>query len=86
MPVVAVLLEALGIPFTGASSLSLWRCLLSRSKLVAKQRLLDQEISTPVWLTLRGRKVGKVPMRKLQSEKAIVKAIAEHASLGLEHG
>ncbi len=81
MPVVAVLLEALGIPFTGASSLAM---LATTSKLVAKQRLLDQEISTPAWLTLEGEEGWRGAIGGHWSpEKAIVKAIAEHASLGL---
>lgn len=82
MPVVAVFLEALGLPHTGASSLAM---LTTTSKLVAKQRLLDQEISTPAWLTLDGEEswCGAV-QQSWSPEKAIVKAIAEHASLGLE--
>lgn len=81
MPVVAVLLEALGVPFTGASSLAM---LTTTSKLVAKQRLLDQEISTPAWLTLEGEQGWRgATSRSRSPEKAIVKAIAEHASLGL---
>lgn len=81
MPVVAVLLEALGIPFTGASSLAM---LTTTSKLVAKQRLLDQEISTPAWLTLDGKEGWRgAASGSWSPEKAIVKAIAEHASLGL---
>lgn len=81
MPVVAVLLEALGLPFTGASSLAM---LTTTSKLVAKQRLLDQEISTPAWLTNNSEDGWKgAGGGSWSPEKAIVKAIAEHASLGL---
>ena len=81
MPVVAVFLEALGLPFTGASSLAM---LTTTSKLVAKQRLLDQEISTPAWLTLRGDDCWRGGHeRRWNPDRAIIKAIAEHASLGL---
>ncbi len=80
MPVAAVLLESLGIPFTGASSLAM---ISTTEKLVAKQRMIDYELPTPAWLTEQGQTWHGTPQTDWIPDGVIIKAIAEHASLGL---
>jgi len=80
MPAASLLLESLQIPFTGASSLAM---LLTSGKLVAKRRMLDCELSTPAWLTESDLAWQGVDAPGWTPEQAIVKAVAEHASLGL---
>ncbi len=80
MPVATVLLDSLGIPFTGASSLAI---LTTTEKLVAKQRMLDHDLSTPAWLTERIGAWRGLNLSAHGPESVIIKAIAEHASLGL---
>jgi D-alanine-D-alanine ligase len=80
MPVAAVLLEAMGIPFTGASSLAM---LSTSGKLVAKQRLLDYELPTPAWMPLHESSWQGLSSAANLPEQAIIKAVAEHASLGI---
>lgn len=80
MPVAALLLESAGIPFTGSGSLSI---LTTSHKLGAKQRMQQADLPTPAWLTetdsvwRQGWRSGMLP------EQAIIKAISEHASLGI---
>jgi D-alanine-D-alanine ligase len=80
MPAAALLLESLQIPFTGASSLAM---ISTSEKLVAKRRMLDHELSTPAWLTAADHRWQGVEAAGWTPEQAIIKAIAEHASLGL---
>jgi len=80
MPAAALLLESLQIPFTGASSLAM---LMTSGKLVAKRRMLDCELPTPAWLTEKDSAWQGVESSGWAPEQAIVKAVAEHASLGL---
>ncbi len=80
MGLATLLLESLGIPFTGASSLTMQ---LTTRKPLAKQRLADLRLPTPAWLLpgdqhWRGRtSAAHSPLQ------ALVKAASEHASLGL---
>jgi D-alanine-D-alanine ligase len=68
--VVPALLESLGLPFTGASSVAL---ATTSHKLAAKALLRAADIATP-----------DVFAGRPGEEKWIVKAVAEHASLGLD--
>ena len=70
------LLEALGVPFTGAAAEPLRR---STNKLTAKAALTEAGVPTPAWRTLDG--AGEdLPL----SGPWLVKSVWEHASLGLE--
>ena len=80
MPLAATLLESLGIPFTGASALTM---LTTTGKLIAKKRMLDSELPTPPWLTEHDSGWRGLQNSGLEPSSAIIKAIAEHASLGL---
>lgn len=68
--VVPALLESLGLPFTGCTALALGA---TSHKVAAKKQLLAAEIATPA---LFGAGADDGPW--------IVKAVAEHASLGLD--
>jgi D-alanine-D-alanine ligase len=70
----------MGIPFTGASSLAM---LSTSGKLVAKQRLLDYELPTPAWMPLHESAWQGLSSAANLPEQAIIKAVAEHASLGI---
>lgn len=74
MPVPTLLLDAAGVPYTGASTLAL---LLANDKVEAKSRLRDAGLPTPPWWTARSGWQGDPGAR------AIVKAVSEHASRGL---
>ena len=80
MPIAAILLESLGIPFTGASALTM---LTTTGKLIAKKRMLDNEIPTPPWLTDSDSGWKGMQNSGGKPDSLIIKAIAEHASLGL---
>ena len=80
MPAAALLLESLQMPFTGASSLTM---ITTSGKLVAKRRMLDHELSTPAWLTVSDHGWQGVEAEGWSPDQAIIKAICEHASLGL---
>ncbi len=85
-----MLLEAMGIPFTGASSTAL---LQSSNKLVAKRRLRSANIPTPAWFMPQGSLLPKGEIGFFGSrsctdfssvERWIIKPILEHASLGMK--
>ncbi len=80
MPLAAVLLESLRVPFTGACSLAM---LVTSEKLVAKRRMVESELSTPAWLTELDAEWQGVQNEGWFPESAIIKAIGEHASLGI---
>lgn len=80
MPLATVMLEGLGVPFTGGSSLSI---LSTSNKLVAKQRMVQADIPTPAWLESNDTEWHAVGARSAEPQRAIVKAVAEHASLGI---
>ncbi|MEY2726745.1 MAG: hypothetical protein RLZZ458_2612 [Planctomycetota bacterium] len=80
MPLATILLESLDLPFTGAGSLAL---LATTHKLAAKQQMSTVRLPTPAWLP-RGETQWQglaTPDRK--PGRAVIKAICEHASLGL---
>ena len=80
MSLAVVLLEALGIPFTGASSLAM---LTTTGKLEAKQRMIAADLPTPAWITESDSAWQGTRRGHESPDTAIVKAVAEHASLGL---
>ena len=80
MPAATILLDAIGVPYTGGSTLAM---LTTSRKLDCKRRLVEAELPTPAWLDPQtshwhGRRDGFDPQSRV-----IVKAVAEHASLGL---
>lgn len=72
-PVATLLLDSLGLPYTGCPSLPL---LETCGKLHAKRRLYDARLRTPPWLA--------VPHAKVPGGRYIIKAVWEHASVGLD--
>jgi len=86
MPVaVTSLLDALHVPYTGASTAGL---LLTNHKLLAKERFCQFGIPTPGWGVLNGHNTLRWHDRQGRccspAGLAIVKAVGEHASFGLE--
>jgi D-alanine-D-alanine ligase len=75
-PIATLLLESLGIPFTGSSTAAL---LATNNKIAAKRRLLDAGLPTPAWYVDRWS--GGSP---LASGCVIVKAVWEHASFEMD--
>lgn len=80
MGLATLLLESLGIPFTGASSLAMQ---LTTRKPLAKQRLSELRIPTPAWLLPSDANWRGLIADRSTPGKALVKAASEHASLGL---
>jgi D-alanine-D-alanine ligase len=74
-PLGPALLEALALPYTGASPTAI---LLSSNKLLAKQRLMAEGIATPPWLLSAGGQPTAWP------GPWIVKSVWEDASYGLD--
>ncbi|MEW5735182.1 MAG: D-alanine--D-alanine ligase, partial [Thermodesulfobacteriota bacterium] len=70
------LLESLGLRFTGAGSAAMFA---TSNKIVAKSVLASAGIPTPAWLTVSGFRAGDSAPRG----RVIVKAVWEHASIGL---
>ncbi|NPU95912.1 MAG: D-alanine--D-alanine ligase [Candidatus Omnitrophica bacterium] len=71
------MLEALGLPYTGASATAMYG---TSNKLVAKMILRDHGIPTPPWLD---RKAWLAP-GLVPEGPYIIKSVWEHASLGLD--
>lgn len=69
------LYEALGLPFTGASSQAQW---LTSGKLPSKARLREAALPTPPWFE------GREGEALVHGPAWIVKSAWEHASLGLD--
>jgi D-alanine-D-alanine ligase len=69
------LLEALDLPYTGAPAAALW---LTNDKLLAKSRLQEAGLPTPVWAVAATAAQLAIP------GPMIIKAIYEHASVGLD--
>jgi len=68
------LFEVMGLPYTGTGAAAL---LLANDKLAAKRAMRAGGVPTPSWWTREDGWQGPRP------ERAIVKAISEHASIGL---
>lgn len=78
MPLATLLLESLGLPFSGTDSLGI---LSTSGKLSAKRRLLRAGLPTPAWFTAdQAAWQGTVQ----RPERAILKAVWEHASFGMD--
>ena len=80
MPLATVLLESMRLPFTGASTLAM---LKTTQKLEAKRHLLLFGLPTPAWMT--DYDAGWQGLRSPDAipSTAIIKAVAEHSSLGM---
>lgn len=78
MPLAALLLDALQIPYTGAPSDSI---LLTSNKLAAKQRLRQANLPTPDWACGNGEWLTTA---EHSSSSWILKPIWEHASLDMD--
>ena len=80
MPLATILLESLQLPFTGASTLAM---LKTTQKLEAKRHLLMFGLPTPAWMT--NEHTGWHGLRNPDAipTTAIIKAVAEHSSLGM---
>ncbi len=80
MPLATLLLESMRLPFTGASTLAM---LKTTQKLEAKRHLLMFGLPTPAWMT--DQDSGWQGLRNPDAipTTAIIKAVAEHASLGM---
>lgn len=79
MPAATLLLESMGIPFTGSGSLAI---LTTTNKVTAKECLRKYQIPTPAWLA-RSDDGWQGTVNSSFPEAVIVKATAEHASLGI---
>ncbi len=85
MPLATLMLDALGIPWTGCPTAAL---LQTGDKLLAKRLIRDAGLPTPGWLGPSTAARSK-PRTELQipfptRRRYIVKAVFEHASLGLD--
>jgi D-alanine-D-alanine ligase len=78
-PMATLLLDSLGIPYTGASTEAL---LATNNKLVAKRRLLQAGLPTPAWFVNQWQ--GKSTAGGDGAFRTIVKAVWEHASFGMD--
>jgi D-alanine-D-alanine ligase len=76
------LLDALHIPYAGASAEALF---LTSNKAVAKQRLAAGHLPTPAWVgPCDGRRLCPLPPPAQWPARWIVKSVWEHASIGLD--
>lgn len=76
------LLDALRVPYTGASAEALF---LTSNKVLAKTWLEAHGISTPPWVgPCDGRSMCAVPPAGRRPERWIIKSVWEHASIGLD--
>jgi D-alanine-D-alanine ligase len=81
MPLATLLLEALGIPFTGVGTTAI---LATSDKLAAKHRLSQAGLPTPEWWTAEtiGDLFTALSVSR-QNRRVILKPVWEHASLGM---
>jgi len=80
MPIAALLLESMRLPFTGASTLAM---LKTTQKLEAKRHLLMFGLPTPAWMTDQDSGWHGLRSPDAIPTTAIIKAVAEHSSLGM---
>lgn len=78
MPLVPLLLDALHVPYSGASSSAL---LATTNKVIAKKRLRQHGLPTPEWQTIDGNSSSAA---WICDSTWIIKPIWEHASLGMD--
>ena len=81
MALAIMLLEAMPLRFTGASALAM---LLATNKIRAKQRLAELQLPTAPWITEDTATWQGLDDKACSPGKVIVKAVAEHASLGID--
>ena len=80
MPLATLLLESMRLPFTGASTLAM---LKTTQKLEAKRHLLMFGLPTPAWMTDQVSGWQGLRSPEAMPTTAIIKAVAEHSSLGM---
>lgn len=80
MPLATLLLESMRLPFTGASTLAM---LKTTQKLEAKRHLLMFGLPTPAWMTDEDAGWNGLRSADAIPSMAIIKAVAEHSSLGM---
>ncbi|MDA1232198.1 MAG: D-alanine--D-alanine ligase [Planctomycetota bacterium] len=78
MPLIPLVLDALHVPYSGASSAAL---LATTNKVMAKERLRQFGLPTPEWLTVDGKLSSSAG---ICDSSWIIKPIWEHASLGMD--
>ena len=83
---VPALLDRMCVPYTGSPTVATF---LTNHKLLAKQRLVQAGLPTPVWLAdspgaWAPPGVGQGEERIRPGDRFIIKAISEHASVGLD--
>jgi D-alanine-D-alanine ligase len=90
MPVPTMLLDALGIPYTGSGTEAIFA---TTHKLVAKERILRCGLRTPDWISQYSTHIGPPKFASGMNGKAhpgksprrfIIKSITEHASVGID--
>ncbi|MFZ5563317.1 MAG: D-alanine--D-alanine ligase family protein [Thermodesulfobacteriota bacterium] len=82
---VPILLEAMAIPYTGASAYVLYR---TSNKVAAKDLMGQWGVATPAWVgpssLLKTRRTRLNPGDRLPNQSWIIKSVWEHASFGLD--
>lgn len=76
------LLDALGIPYTGARAEAIF---LTSHKTMAKERMRAVELPTPSWVGPYP-VIGTLSAGKVKDSRWIIKSLWEHASLGIDAG
>jgi D-alanine-D-alanine ligase len=86
MFLVPALLDRMNVPYTGASTEAIW---LTNHKLMAKERLDQAGLPTPIWRSDK-RVTGSSPASGHRAgavrpgTRFVIKAVSEHASAGLD--
>ena len=86
MFLVPALLDRMNLPYTGSPTEAIW---LTNHKLLAKERLSQAGLPTPVWRSgpqTAGSSLatGRGPKSIQPGTRFVIKAVSEHASLGLD--
>ncbi|ABW67695.1 GCN5-related N-acetyltransferase [Desulfosudis oleivorans Hxd3] len=80
-----ILLEAMGIPYTGSSAYVIYR---TSNKTAAKDHMSQWGVATPSWIgpasLLRIQRTRVNPAERLPNQSWIIKSVWEHASFGLD--
>ncbi|MCI0651222.1 MAG: D-alanine--D-alanine ligase [Planctomycetes bacterium] len=80
LPLAPLLLDALGVPYTGSPALAL---VLTTNKLLAKKRMLELGLPTPPWVVAASGGAGG-GASATPSGTYLLKAVGEHASKGID--
>src|SRR4029077_12375617 len=79
---ITLLLDAMGIPYTGNSTAAL---VATASKISVKERLQSAGLPTPTWLRTNEDGTGCFnPKSEIRNPKFILKSVHEHASFELD--